>query len=251
MNLEENRCTPPASSQDRTSRLEVGGGSFYPCDRGKELGMRKDADSGRLARTVAHFRSNHKMPPLARNEFSTSSRGYAEFRRPWRRPAVHAGATALPTRRVLPDAAWLCGIRDWGVMESSVGSLRVAEDPCVSLVESQPEQGNVIPSEAARFLPNVAVAESPSDRDGVSQSGTSAFSPDADLDQAAGEFVNRFSWHRSVPRLFERGECCRGLPVGQPWVERKGGMERRSSPCLWGSVHRRRLLKPSLPVGGV
>jgi len=85
------------------------------------------------------------------------------------------------------------GIRDWGIVESSVGSLRVAKDPGVSLVESQPDQGNVIPSEAARFLPDIAVAEPPSDRDGVSQAGTSAFSPDADLDQAAAKFVDRFS----------------------------------------------------------
>jgi hypothetical protein len=71
----------------------------------------------------------------------------------------------------------------------------------VSLVESQPEQRDVIPTEACRFLPNVTVAEQPSHGDGMTQPRSGALSPDANLDQAVAEFVDRSSGHWLVPRM--------------------------------------------------
>jgi len=88
----------------------------------------------------------------------------------------------------------------------------MVEDPGVSLVESQPEQWNVIAAEAARFLPDIAVAEQPSHRDDMTQSRSGAFSPDANLDQAVAEFVNWLSWHRLCLRSGDTvqldGEIC-------------------------------------------
>jgi len=94
----------------------------------------------------------------------------------------------------------------WGVWKSLDGPLGVAEDPGVSLVEQQTQQRDVVAAEAAGLLPDIAVAEQTGDGKGVPKSGSGSLSPDADLDQAAADFVDGFAWHGLDPCTSNRVE---------------------------------------------
>ena len=90
----------------------------------------------------------------------------------------------------------------------------------MGLIEDQPHEWDVIASKPRGFLPHVAVAKQTTHRDRVSQAGSSAFSPDADLDEAAADFVDWLSWHRSAPRVGDVaqpfGEVCQGAVLLWP-----------------------------------
>jgi len=116
-----------------------------------------------------------------------------------------------------------------GVWKSLDGPSGIAEDPGVGLVEQQTQQRDVVAAEAAGLLPDIAVAEQTGDGKGVPKSGSGSLSPDADLDQAAADFVDGFAWHGLDPCTSNRVEFVG--KIGQRLLLRRGNTSVLRDKC--------------------
>ena len=81
----------------------------------------------------------------------------------------------------------------------------------MGLVENEPYQWDVVTPQSGRLFPQVAITKQTSHHDRVSRSVPSAFSPDANFDEAAAQFVNGSLWHCSVPRIGDLAQPVRKI----------------------------------------
>lgn len=78
------------------------------------------------------------------------------------------------------------------------------QNPCVSLIDDEFDQREVISTKASGFLPDIAIAKQSGNGDRVAYAGASISAPDTDFDTAKANDVNGWACH--ISNWYQQGE---------------------------------------------